>query len=94
MGGEASAPPGHNGCLVEGRLSPTPVHPAHTYMYTHTYCTNSTYVLACIHIYIRTYRIVGNFHGSKISRNAPWPNIHGSYFRDVAIKDKYCAMLN
>ena len=38
----------------------------------------------CIHniiltTYVEEYHTVGNFHGSKILRNAPWPNIRGSY---------------
>ena len=36
----------------------------------------------------------GIFSRVKISQNVPWPDICSSYFRDVAIKDKYCAMLN
>ena len=39
------------------------------------------------------YQLPYSGKGSKISQNAPWPNIRGSNFRHVAIKDKYCAML-
>ena len=63
-------------------------------MYVHTCCIMQEYMYTHSVESIYVYRIVGNFRGSKILQSVPWINIRGSYFCDVAIKDKYCAMLN